>query len=70
MKPEEYFGVNAGKVWKALKDAGKPLTIKEIATKAGIKLTDAYGALGWLGREGKVEIVEGAKKRIAFKLTE
>ncbi len=70
MKPEEYFGVNAGKVWKVLKDAGKPLTVKEIATKAGIKLTDAYGALGWLGREGKIEIVERPKKGVAFKLTE
>jgi len=69
MKPEEYFGVNAGKVWKALKDAGKPLTAKEIAAKTGLKITDVFGALGWLGREGKIEVLPSGKKR-TFRLTE
>ncbi|MCS7104039.1 MAG: winged helix-turn-helix domain-containing protein [Thermofilaceae archaeon] len=69
MKPEEYFGVNAGKVWKVLKEAGQPLTVKEIVARSGLKITDVYGALGWLGREGKIELlVEKKKKR--FRLTE
>jgi sugar-specific transcriptional regulator TrmB len=69
VKPEEYFGVNAGKVWKVLKEAGQPLTAKEIASRAGLKITDVFGALGWLGREGKIEIIASGKKR-AFRLTE
>lgn len=69
MKPEEVFGVNAGKVWKVLKDAGKPLTVREIVRASGLKLTDVYGALGWLGREGKIEI-QREKKRLLFKLLE
>ena len=64
MKPEEYFGVNAGMVWKVLKNAGRPLTAREIARTAGLKITDVYGALGWLGREGKIEIVEEGKRRL------
>jgi len=69
VKPEEYFGVNAGKVWKALKEAGRPMTAREIARATGLKITDVYGALGWLGREGKVEIIEEGRRR-AYRLTE
>lgn len=56
-------------MWKALKDAGKPLTAKEIAAKTGLKITDVFGALGWLGREGKIEVLPSGKKR-TFRLTE
>lgn len=61
--------MNAGKVWKALKDAGRPLTARELAGATGLKLTDVYAALGWLGREGKIEIVR-ERKRTLFKLLE
>lgn len=69
MRPEEVFGVNAGKVWKALKEAGRPLTVKEIVGATGLKLTDVYGALGWLGREGKIEIIR-EKKKLLYRLLE
>ena len=69
MKPEEVFGVNAGKVWKALKDAARPMTAKEIAGATGLKVTDVYGALGWLGREGKIEVLK-EKKRVLYRLLE
>ncbi len=69
MRPEEVFGVNAGKVWKALKDAGRPMTAKEIAGSSGLKITDVYAALGWLGREGKIEIIR-EKKKILYRLLE
>jgi len=36
MKPEEIFGVNAGKVWHALKQKGA-LTAKAIAKETGLK---------------------------------
>lgn len=61
--------MNAGKVWKALKEAGRPMTAREIARATGLKITDVYGALGWLGREGKVEIIEEGRRR-AYRLTE
>jgi len=69
MKPEELFGVNAGKVWATLKEAGQPLTARDIAKRSGLKITEVFGALGWLGREGKIEVVEG-KRALLFKLLE
>jgi len=68
MKPEEVFGMNAGKVWNALKSKGM-LTALQISKEAGLKITDVFGALGWLGREGKLEIVE-EKKKVMYKLKE
>ena len=66
MKPEEMFGVNAGKVWEALKNKGA-LTATSIAKETGLKVNDVFGALGWLGREGKIQIIND-KKSILFKL--
>jgi len=60
LKPEEIFGINAGKVWKILKNSG-PLSARDIANKTGLKITDVYAALGWLGREGKIEIIPPKK---------
>lgn len=62
MKPEDVFGVNAGKVWEVLSHSQKLLSAAEIARKSGLKSDEALPALGWLGREGKIEIVkEGSK---------
>jgi transcription initiation factor IIE alpha subunit len=66
MKPEEIFGVNAGKVWNVLKTKG-PLSSTTISKETGLKLNDVFGALGWLGREGKIEIIED-KGKILYKL--
>lgn len=63
MKPEEVFGVNAGKVWNALKAKG-PLSVAAIAKETGLKQNDVFGALGWLGREGKIEIIEDKGKTL------
>ncbi len=60
------IGENAGKVWGVLNANGKSL-VKDI--KKATKLTDkeVYSALGWLAKEGKVNIeVEG--KDIAAEL--
>ncbi|MGC9149477.1 MAG: winged helix-turn-helix domain-containing protein [Sulfolobales archaeon] len=67
-RPEEIFGVNAGKVWHALKNKG-PMTARDIAKETNLKITDVYGALGWLGREGKIEIIK-EKKKVLYRLTE
>lgn len=56
MKPEEVFGVNAGKVWQVLKSKGQ-LSVSSISKQTGLKTNEVYGALGWLGREGKIQII-------------
>jgi hypothetical protein len=68
MNPEQVFGVNAGKVWHTLKTKGR-LTAASIAKEVKIKPNDVYGALGWLGREGKIQVVN-EKKAIFYKLNE
>ena len=68
MKPEEIFGVNAGKVWHALKEKGT-LSASAIAKQTKLKLNEVFGALGWLGREGKIEIIKD-RKGLLYKLTE
>ena len=58
---EEKAGELAGKIWEALNEGGK-LTGKELkkATKARSE-KDLYLGLGWLLREGKLDIVEVEK---------
>jgi len=68
VKPEELFGINAGKVWHILREKGS-LSAKAIAKETGIKLNEVFGALGWLGREGKIEIIK-EKKTTKYKLKE
>ena len=60
------FGTNAGKVWQALKTKGA-LTATAIGKETGLKANEVFGASGWLGREGKVQIVNN-QKNILFKL--
>lgn len=54
----ETIGNNAGLVWNAL-SANNNQSIKALkkATKIS-KEKDLFAALGWLGREGKISIVE------------
>lgn len=66
MKAEEIFGDNAGKVWRVLNENGE-LPVSKISKLTSLKSTDVHGALGWLGREGKVEPVK-IKKGVAFRL--
>ena len=66
MKSEEVFGVNAGKVWRALKENG-PMSAGAIVKQTKMKLIEVYGGLGWLGREGKIEILK-EKKGVKYKL--
>lgn len=59
---EEKAGELAGKIWEALNEAAE-LTGKEI--KKAIKTRsdkDLFLGLGWLLREGKLNITEGEKE--------
>jgi len=51
----ETAGFKAGDVYNALAEAGKALTVKEIAKKAKISDDEALLGLGWLLKEGKVK---------------
>ncbi len=54
----ELIGLNAGRVWSALDEAGS-LGTKQLKKVAKIKNDkELFAALGWLAREGKVEFSE------------
>ncbi len=68
MKPEQIFGMNAGKVWVVLNgNKNKPLTAQEIMKLGKLTKDDVMSGLGWLGREGKIEIVE-VSGNLAYRL--
>jgi len=66
MRPEDIFGVNAGKVWNVLKRKGL-MNAQAISKESKLKTNEVFGALGWLGREGKIQIVN-EKKKTLYKL--
>lgn len=51
----ETIGTNAGTVWVALNEA-EALGIKQIKKITKLKDKEVFAALGWLAREGKVNI--------------
>lgn len=61
----EKIGTNAGLVWKALEKGEADLKAVKKATK--LKDKDLCMALGWLAREGKVELSE-AEGEISVRL--
>ena len=55
------IGKNAGMIWKIL-DIWEEADITSITHLARIDKTDAYAALGWLAREGKIMTTMKKKK--------
>ncbi len=53
----ELIGSWAGKVWTAL-DAVESMDLKQLRKVTKLKEKEVYAALGWLGREGKLNITE------------
>ncbi|MDE6269610.1 MAG: winged helix-turn-helix domain-containing protein [Muribaculaceae bacterium] len=51
----ETIGTNAGTVWTALNTADA-LGIKQLKKMTKLKDKEVFAALGWLAREGKIEI--------------
>ncbi len=51
----EVIGTNAGTVWVALSGA-EALGIKQLKKITKLKDKEVYAALGWLAREGKINI--------------
>jgi predicted ArsR family transcriptional regulator len=60
-------GETAGKVWHLLKDDG-PQTLAQLKKKLNSSSELVAFALGWLAREGKVDIVQDKKSfKVALK---
>lgn len=58
---EEKAGELAGKIWEALNEAGE-LTGKELKKATKLRSDkDLYLGLGWLLREGKLDVCEDEK---------
>ena len=57
------IGNNAGVIWNALNTNGK-MTETKLKKETGLASADFYTALGWLAREGKINVeveVKGSK---------
>ena len=54
----ETIGLWAGAVWTAL-DAQGTLGVTGLKKATKLKEKEIYAALGWLAREGKVNVVDG-----------
>lgn len=53
----ETIGTNAGTVWVALNDA-QALGVKQLKKITKLKDKEVFAALGWLAREGKIDIAQ------------
>ena len=51
------IGTYAGQVWQALNEADA-LTVKQIKKMTKLKDKELYATIGWLAREGKIDIQE------------
>jgi hypothetical protein len=58
----ETIGTWAGLVWNALNE-NDVLGNKEIKKVTKLKDKELYAAIGWLAREGKLNIVENAEEK-------
>ena len=52
----ETIGLWAGATWNALNDANSTLTVKGLKKATKLKEKELYAAIGWLAREGKVNV--------------
>ena len=57
------IGETAGVIWHSLDKHG-PMTLAQLAKEIDAPRDVVMQAVGWLAREGKVEIAEQARKRI------
>lgn len=58
----EKVGNNAGAVWQVLSTANEAVNGKDLKKATKLTEKDMYAALGWLLREGKINVVEEGKE--------
>jgi predicted ArsR family transcriptional regulator len=57
------IGETAGVVWHKLDETG-PMTLAQLAKEVDAPRDTVMQAIGWLAREGKVEIEDNGRKRV------
>ena len=57
------IGETAGVVWHTLSESG-PMTLAQLAKEVDAPRDSVMQAIGWLAREGKVEIEDNGRKRL------
>jgi len=57
------IGETAGFVWHALEKGG-PMTFAQLAKNVGAPRDVVMQAIGWLAREGKIEVEETGRTRV------
>jgi len=57
------IGEAAGEVWRVLSEGG-PMTMAKLVKAVGEQRDTVMQALGWLAREGKVNIEEEGRSRV------
>jgi DNA-binding transcriptional ArsR family regulator len=65
---ELIFGAKAGIVWRALNQNGSS-NISDLVKSTSMSREEVYGALAWLGREGKITVEQKGRAMI-FSLQE
>jgi polyhydroxyalkanoate synthesis regulator phasin len=60
---ESIFGMKAGIVWKALNQNGQS-NISDLVKSTSLSREEVYGALAWLGREGKITVEQRGRAMI------
>jgi hypothetical protein len=59
----QQIGEAAGAVWHALHENG-PLTLAKLEKQLGVNRDLVMQAVGWLAREGKIEISESKRAKV------
>ena len=59
----QQIGETAGAVWHALSDNG-PLSLAKLVERVGGNRDIVMQAVGWLAREGKIDIAETKRGRV------
>jgi hypothetical protein len=59
----QQIGETAGAVWHALNENG-PMSLAKLAERVGGQRDVVMQAVGWLAREGKIEIAESKRGRV------
>ena len=52
------IGLNAGIVWRKLNGENRKFEFNELQNETGLSRRDLNAAIGWLAREGKINIEE------------
>ncbi len=61
--PTVSIGETAGAIWHTLNDQG-PLSLAKLVKTVGAPRDQVMQGVGWLAREGKVEIEETSRGRV------